>query len=88
MNRLKNIFASGCAGLLLLGNAGALPKGTALTLGGSGTAGILDLAGYNAQVSGLASGGGPTNRCPAPSVVARKSALIFEKARFWFIGFI
>ncbi len=48
------------AGLLTLGNAGALPKGTALTLGGSGTAGIVDLAGFNAQISGLAVGSGAT----------------------------
>ena len=37
-------------GPFVLGNASALPKGTALTLGAGG---ILDLAGFNAQVSGL-----------------------------------
>lgn len=37
-------------GPLALGNPSALPKGTALTLGAGG---ILDLAGFSAQVSGL-----------------------------------
>jgi len=58
------------AGVLLLGNAGALPKGTALTLGGSGTAGILDLAGFNAQISGLASGG-----VAASQIITNRSAV-------------
>src|SRR6185312_14761987 len=38
------------AGTIALGHAGALPDGTSLAIGGGG---ILDLAGFNLQVSGL-----------------------------------
>ena len=66
------------AGSLVLGNAGALPKGTALTLGGSGTAGILDLAGYNAQISGLASGGVAASQIVTNSSAVNTSTLTFS----------
>ncbi len=46
------------AGELLLANAAALPKGTALSLGGSGTAATVDLAGNSVALSGLALGVG------------------------------
>ena len=59
------------AGSLVLGNAGALPKGTALTLGGSGTAGLLDLAGFNAQIGNLAVGSGAT---AASQIITNSSA--------------
>ncbi len=68
------------AGLLLLGNAGALPKGTALTLGGSGTAGILDLAGFNAQISGLASGGVAASQIITNRSAANTSTLTFSNS--------
>jgi autotransporter-associated beta strand protein len=68
------------AGLLLLGNAGALPKGTALTLGGSGTAGVLDLAGFNAQISGLASGGVAASQIITNSSAANTSTLTFSNS--------
>lgn len=47
-------------GTILVGAAGAIPAATALTLGGSGTAGTLDLAGNNVQVSALNTGSGAT----------------------------
>ena len=60
------------AGWLGLGNAGALPKGTALTLGASGTAATLDLAGYNVTVNGLATAAGAT---PAGQLITNSSAV-------------
>jgi len=70
------------AGSLVLENAGALPKGTALTLGGSGSAGALDLAGFNAQVSGLAVGSGATaaNQIITNSSVSSTSTLTFSNS--------
>ena len=66
------------AGSLVLQNAGALPKGTGLTLGGSGTAGILDLAGFNAQISGLASGGVAASQIITNSSAVSTSTLTFS----------
>jgi autotransporter-associated beta strand protein len=68
------------AGLLLLGNAGALPKGTALTIGGSGTTGIVDLAGFNIQVSGLASAGTAANQIITNSSASTTSILTFSNS--------
>jgi autotransporter-associated beta strand protein len=45
-------------GTLQLGIANALPVGTTVTLGGSGTSGALDLDGFSQQVAGLAIGSG------------------------------
>jgi autotransporter-associated beta strand protein len=67
-------------GSLVLGNASALPKGTALTLGGSGTAGLLDLAGFNAQISGLGSGGVATSQIITNSSAANTSTMTFSNS--------
>jgi autotransporter-associated beta strand protein len=68
------------AGSLVLGNAGALPKGTALTIGGSGTAGVVDLAGFNAQVSGLATAGTAAGQTITNSSAANISTLTFSNS--------
>ena len=68
------------AGLLLLRNAGALPKGTAVTLGGSGTAGILDLTGFNIQVSGLTTAGTAASQIITNSSAASTSTLTFSNS--------
>ena len=47
-------------GTILVGVVGAIPATTALTLGSSGTAGILDMDGNNVQVSALNTGAGAT----------------------------
>src|ERR1035437_7020762 len=73
-----NTIAS--AGLLLLGNSSALPKGTALTLGGSGTAAIVDLVGFNAQISGLATAGTAANQLITNSSSANTSTLTFSNS--------
>jgi len=67
------------AGSLVLANAGALPKGTALILGSSGNAAILDLAGFNAQISGLSVGGGAT---AASQLITNSSAAIISTLTF------
>jgi len=68
------------AGLLSLQNTGALPKGTALTLGGSGTAGILDLAGFNVQISGLATAGTAASQIITNSSTSSTSTLTFSNS--------
>ena len=68
------------AGKLLLANAGALPKGTALTLGGSGTAGVLDIAGFNVQISGLATVGTAANQMITNSSAANTSIITFSNS--------
>jgi len=68
------------AGLLALGNNSALPKATALTVGGTGTAGIVDLMGFNAQVSGLATAGTAANQLITNSSAANTSTLTFSNS--------
>ena len=70
------------AGLLVLGNASALPKATALTLGGSGTTGILELGGFNIQISGLATGSGgvAANQLITNSSAVNTSTLTFSNS--------
>jgi autotransporter-associated beta strand protein len=46
------------AGSLVLGRTGAIPAGGGLTIGSSGNAATVDLAGFNAQVGTLAVGAG------------------------------
>jgi len=65
------------AGSLVMGNASALPKGTALTVGATSTAGTLDLAGFNAQVSGLTTAGTAASQLITNSSAASISTLIF-----------
>jgi rhamnogalacturonan endolyase len=48
-------------GTILLGAAGAIPNGTALILGGGGTAGTLDLSGNTLTVAALGNGAGVTD---------------------------
>jgi len=70
------------AGTLAVGNVGALPKGTGLTLGGSGTAGTLDLAGFNSQIAGLAAGSGAVtaNQIITNSSAANTSTITFSNS--------
>ena len=68
------------AGKLLLANASALPKGTALTLGGSGTAAFLDTAGFNVQISGLATVGTAANQVITNSSAANTSIITFSNS--------
>ena len=68
------------AGLLSLRNAGALPKGTAVTLGGSGTAGILDLTGFNIQVSGLTTAGTAASQIITNSSASSAPTLTFSNS--------
>ena len=49
------------SGTLALGLANALPKAGIVTLGAAGSAGAIDIAGFNAQIAGLAVGSG---MCP------------------------
>jgi autotransporter-associated beta strand protein len=69
-----NTYGGGTAiasGTLALGVANALPIGTTVTLGGSGTAGTLDLGGFSQQVAGLAIGSGAV---AANQVIGNSSA--------------
>ena len=68
------------AGLLSLNNASALPKGTALTVGGSGTIGIVDLAGNSVQVSGLTTAGTAANQIITNSSTANISTITFSNS--------
>lgn len=68
------------AGSLVLGNATALPKGTALTVGGSGTTGVVDLAGFSPLVSGLTTAGTAANQLITNSSVANTSTLTFSNS--------
>jgi autotransporter-associated beta strand protein len=70
------------AGLLVLGNASALPKATSLTLGDSGTTGILELGGFNIQISGLATGSGgvAANQLITNSSAVNTSMLTFSNS--------
>jgi autotransporter-associated beta strand protein len=66
------------AGSLVLGNASALPRGTALTVGGTGTSGVLDLAGFDAVVSSLTTAGTAANQLITNSSAANPSTLTFS----------
>jgi autotransporter-associated beta strand protein len=66
------------AGSLVLGHSTALPDGTALTIGSSGTAATVDLAGFNLHVSGLATAGTAANQIITNSSAANTSTLIFS----------
>ena len=68
------------AGTLLLGNSSALPKTTALTVGGTGTAGIVDLAGFSPQVSGLATAGTAASQLITNSSAVNTSTLTFSNS--------
>jgi autotransporter-associated beta strand protein len=67
-------------GLLMLGNSSALPATTALTVGGSSTTGIVDLAGFNLQISGLATAGTAANQLITNSSPASTSTLTFSNS--------
>ncbi|MGD0259257.1 MAG: polysaccharide lyase family protein [Verrucomicrobiota bacterium] len=60
-------------GTILIGTTGAIPNGTALILGGGGTAGTLDLSGNAVQIGALSQGAGSSgatigNSAAAPAV--------------------
>jgi len=70
------------SGTLKLGVNNTLPTASTVTLGGSSTAGTLDLAGYNQQVGGLAIGSGATasSQIIGNSSTANNSTLTFNSA--------
>ena len=68
------------AGSLVLANANALPKGTALTIGSSGNAAMLDLAGFNVQISNLATAGTAANQLITNSSATTVSTLTFSNS--------
>ncbi len=68
------------AGSLVLGKASALPAGSTLTIGGSGTAGTVDLAGFSPQISSLATAGTAANQLITNSSAASVSTLIFSNS--------
>ena len=78
-----NNYAGGTtvgAGSLVLGNASGLPPGSALTLGGSGTAGTVDLAGFSPLVGALATAGTPANEVITNSSLASAATLVFSNS--------
>jgi autotransporter-associated beta strand protein len=80
-----NTFTGGvnlAAGTLVQGRSGAVPTGSSLTLGASGTAGVLDLAGYGLQVSSLALGSGAAaaNQWITNSSTTSGVALVFSNS--------
>ncbi|HWC61166.1 MAG TPA: autotransporter-associated beta strand repeat-containing protein, partial [Verrucomicrobiae bacterium] len=68
------------AGTLKLGHAAAIPNGTSLTIGGSGTSGTLDLAGFNVQLASLATAGLAASQLITNSSAANASTLIFSNS--------
>jgi fibronectin-binding autotransporter adhesin len=64
-------------GTLALAATGALPSGTAVTLGSGTTSGILDLGGNAATVSGLATSGTGTSDIIASSSTSANTTLTF-----------
>jgi autotransporter-associated beta strand protein len=68
------------AGLLTLGNASALPKATALTIGSNGNTGTVDLAGFNIQISGLTTAGTAANQIITNSSAANTPILTFSNS--------
>jgi len=68
------------AGSLVLGNSSGLPAGTSLTIGGNGTVGILDLAGFSPQVSALATAVTAANQLITNSSAANASTLTFSNS--------
>jgi len=68
------------SGSLVLGNSTGLPAGIGLTIGGSGTAGVVDLAGFSPQVSALATAGTAVNQLITNSSAANTSTLTFSNS--------
>jgi autotransporter-associated beta strand protein len=66
------------AGSLALGHASAIPNNSSLVIGGAGTAGSVDLAGFSAQLSSLAAIGVVANQIITNSSAANISTLIFN----------
>ncbi len=66
-------------GALVLGNAGALPVGGALTLGGNGVAGTVDLAGFNPQLSSLATAGTAASQIITNSAIEHFHAYVQQQ---------
>jgi autotransporter-associated beta strand protein len=65
------------AGILTIGNAGALPNATTVTLGNGTTSASLDLAGSNITVAGLATAGTGTSNTVGSSSTIANSTLTF-----------
>jgi rhamnogalacturonan endolyase len=68
------------AGTLVLGNASALPAGSSLAIGGTGTAGTVDLAGFTPLVSSLATIGSAANQLITNSSAANAATLLFSNS--------
>jgi rhamnogalacturonan endolyase len=64
-------------GTILIGTAGAIPNGTALTLGGDGTAGTLDLSGNTLAVGALNTEAGASGTAIGNSA-ATPATLVFN----------
>ncbi|HEY3761071.1 MAG TPA: polysaccharide lyase family protein [Verrucomicrobiae bacterium] len=67
-------------GLLVLGNSSGLPTGGSLTIGGSGTVGTFDLAGFSPQLGALATAGTAANQIITNSSAANAATLIFSNS--------
>ena len=68
------------AGSLVLENSSGLPAGASLTIGGNGTAGIVDLAGFSPLVGALATAGTAANQRITNSSAANPSTLTFSNS--------
>lgn len=67
-------------GSLVLGNSSGLPVGSSLTIGGNGSAGIFDLAGFSPQLSALATGGTAGSQLITNSSAISASTLVFSNS--------
>jgi rhamnogalacturonan endolyase len=75
-------------GTILIGAAGAIPDGTALVLGGSGTAGTLDLSGNTLSAGALNNGGGSTGATMGNSAAVPATFVFNGTAASTFAGAI
>lgn len=66
------------AGKLVLGNSGALPSGTGLSLGGNGSAGTVDLNGSSPLIGALAASGAAASQLITNSSLTGAATLVFS----------
>ncbi len=67
-------------GVLALGSATAVPTGSAVLVGASGTSGILDLNGFNLTVSALATAGTASDQTITNNSATSNSVLTYSSA--------
>lgn len=67
-------------GVLALGSATAVPTGSAVIVGASGTSGTLDLNGFNLTVGSLATAGTPANQTITNNSSTTNSVLTYSSA--------